>query len=119
MKSALNEWLNDCINKLKAGELTEIDLNRVVDVLKSEKQIILYLYSKSTNLRSPLGAWALYDPTAPDDPVLPSQDPPYASVLDAVRDGWKIVQFPRPELYSFSDVENAYLNFEFILEKTV
>ena len=119
MKSALNEWLNDCINKLKAGELTEIDLNRVVDVLKSEKQIILYLYSKSTNLRSPLGAWALYDPTVPDDPVLPSQDPPYASVLDAVRDGWKIVQFPRPELYSFSDVENAYLNFEFILEKII
>lgn len=119
MKSALNEWLNNCINKLNASELTEADLNRVIDVLNTEKQIILYLYSKSTNLRSPLGAWALYDPTAPDDPILPSQDPPYASVIDAVRDGWRIVQFPRPELYSFSDVENAYLNFEFILEKIV
>lgn len=117
MKSVLNEWLNDCINKLKAGELTEVDLNGVIDVLNSEKQHILYLYSKSTNLRSPLGAWALFDPIAPDEPVLPSQDPPYGSVLDAVRDGWRIVQFPRPELYSFSDVENAYLNFEFILEK--
>lgn len=119
MKSVLNEWLKDCIEKLNADELTEVDLNGVINALNSEKQIILYLYSKSTNLRSPLGAWALYDPTAPDDPVLPSQDPPYGSVLDAVRDGWRIVQFPRPELYSFSDVENAYLNFEFILEKIV
>lgn len=119
MKSTLNEWLNHCINKLNASELTEADLNSVIDVINTERQIILYLYSKSTNLRSPLGAWALFDPTAPDDPVLPSQDPPYASVLDAVRDGWRIVQFPRPELYSFSDVENAYLNFEFILDKIV
>lgn len=119
MKSTLNEWLNNCINKLNTGDLTEGDLNGVIDVLNTEKQIILYLYSKSTNLRSPLGAWALYDPTAPDDPVLPSQDPPYDSVLAAVRDGWKIVQFPRPELYSFSDIENAYLNFEYILEKII
>lgn len=119
MKSALNEWLNDCINKLNADELTEVDLNSIIDVFNTQKQIILYLYSKSTNLRSPLGAWAFYDSAAPDDPVLPSQDPPYASVLDAVHDGWRIVQFPRPELYSFSDVENAYLNFEFVLEKIV
>lgn len=119
MNSTINEWLDNCIEKLNAGILTEDDLKDVMDVLNSEQQLILYLYSKSTNLRSPLGAWALYDPTAPDDPILPSQEPPYASVLDAVRDGWRIVQFPRPELYSFSDVENAYLNFEFILEKIV
>ncbi|MYG00253.1 hypothetical protein F4212_14135 [Candidatus Poribacteria bacterium] len=119
MKLIINEWLDNCIEKLNAGQLTEVDLKDVYNALNSEKQLILYLYSKSTNLRSPLGAWALYDPTAPDDPILPSQEPPYASVLDAVRDGWRIVQFPRPELYSFSDVENAYLNFEFILEKIV
>lgn len=119
MKLALKEWLDNCVEKLSAGELTEMDLHSVQEALNSEKQLILYLYSKSTNLRSPLGAWALYDATAPDDPVLPSQDPPYASVLDAVRDGWRIVQFPRPELHNFSDVENAYLSFEFILEKIV
>jgi len=119
VKLTLNELLDNCIEKLNAGQLTEVDLKGVVNALNSEKQLILYLYSKSTNLRSPLGAWALYDPTAPDEPILPSQEPPYASVLDAVRDGWRIVQFPRPELYSFSDVENAYLNFEFILEKIV
>ncbi len=119
MKSAIKEWLDNCTEKLDAGELTVEDLSAVEAALNSEKQSVLYLYSKSTNLRSPLGAWALYDPTVPDEPILPSQDPPYASVLDAVRDGWRIVQFPRPELHNFSDVENAYLSFEFILEKIV
>ena len=119
MKSAINDWLDSCIQKLNAGELTEIDLRRVTTILNSEKQLLLYLYSKSTNLRSPLGGWAVYDATAPDEPVLPSQEPPYASVLDAVRDGWRIVQFPRPELYNFTDVDNAYLTYEFILEKFV
>ena len=119
MKSAINDWLDSCIEKLNAGELTETDLRDVTTILNSERQRLLYLYSKSTNLRSPLGAWALYDATAPDEPVLPSQDAPYASVLDAVNDGWRIVQFPRPELHSFSDVDNAYLTFEFILEKYV
>ena len=119
VKSAIKEWVDDCIEKLNAGELTETDLRGVTDILGEKKQLILYLYSKSTNLRSPLGGWAVYDATAPDEPMLPSQDAPYTSVLDAVNDGWRIVQFPRPELHNFSDVDNAYLTFEFILEKYV
>ena len=119
MKLAIQEWLDNCVEKLSAGELTEADLRGITAALNPEQQLILYLYSKSTNLHSPLGGWALYDATAPDEPLLPSQDAPYASVLEAVRDGWRIVQFPRPELYNFSDVDNAYLGFEFILEKIV
>ncbi|MCG9129391.1 hypothetical protein JT359_17520 [Candidatus Poribacteria bacterium] len=119
MKSPIKEWLDNCIEKHKTGELTTEDLCCVEDLLNAEKQVVLYLYSKSTNPRSPIGAWSMFDATAPDEPVLPSQDTPYASVLDAVRDGWRIVQFPRPELYNFTDVENAYLSYEFILEKIV
>ena len=55
MKSTIKEWLNDCVEKLNAGELTEADLRGVTTVLNPEKQLLLYLYSKSTNLRSPLG----------------------------------------------------------------
>ena len=80
-------------------------------------QTLLYLYSQSTNVRSALAGWALFDPATADEPVLPSQDAPYGSVLDALRDGWRIVQFPRPESYRFSDLDNHYLGFEFILEK--
>ena len=119
MKLTIKQWLDNCIEKHKSGELTTEDLCSIQDVVNSEKQTILYLYSKSTNPRSPIGAWAMFDATVPDEPILPSQDAPYNSVLDAVRDGWRIVQFPRPELYNFTDVENAYLSYEFILEKIV
>ena len=61
----------------------------------------------------------LIDPTQPHRPTLPSQEPPYGSVLEAVADGWRIVQFPIAELRRFSDVDNDYLGYEFILEKMV
>ena len=120
--SAVRDWLDGCLVKLRSGALTEADLRHGARVLEAQppaRQTLLYLYSKSTNLRSSLGAWALYDPAAADEPALPSQDAPYGSVLDAVRDGWRIVQFPRPEVYRFSDMDNAYLGFEFILEKMI
>ena len=79
---------------------------------------MLYLYSKSTSMRSAIASWALYDPTVSYEPTLPSQDAPYDSVIEAVNDGWRIVQFPRAELYQFSDIDNAYLGYEFILEKS-
>jgi hypothetical protein len=48
---------------------------------------------------------------------LPDDQPPYASVIDAVADGWRVVQFPVTKLYSYQDVDNDYLGYEFILEK--
>ena len=124
MKLTIKEWLDNCLEKLNAGELTEDDLRGVTNALKSSQRSSCSSISipslRTYNFtRSPLGAWALYDTTVPDEPVLPSQDAPYASVLDAVNDGWRIVQFPRPELYNFTDVDNAYLTYEFILEKIV
>ena len=104
--------------KLQAGDFTEADLQRLGTLLATPRQMVLYLYSKSTSMRSAIAAWALYDPTKPYEPTLPSQDAPYASVIEAVEDGWRIVQFPRPELYQFSDIDNAYLGYEFILEKS-
>ena len=120
MPATVREWLDGCLDKLRTGVLTEADLGRAASLLEAQhppRQTLLYLYSKSTNPRSSLSAWTLYDPAVADDPVLPSQEVPYASVLDAVRDGWRIVQFPRPEVYRFSDLDNSYLGYEFILEK--
>ena len=71
MKFAIKQWLDNCLEKHKSGELTTDDLYGVEDALKMEKQIILYLYSKSTNPRSPIGAWSIFDVTVPDEPVLP------------------------------------------------
>ena len=118
MEITVKLWLDKSRKKLQAGNFTEADLQRLEMLLIEPRQMVLYLYSKSTNMRSAIASWALYDPTVPYEPTLPSQDTPYDSVIEAVNDGWRIVQFPRAELYQFSDVDNAYLGYEFILEKS-
>ena len=37
MKSAIKEWLDSCIEKLNAGELTETDLRSVTTALSPKK----------------------------------------------------------------------------------
>ena len=118
MENTVKQWLDESRKKLQAGDLTETDLQRLETLLTEPRQLVLYLYSKSTNMRSAIASWALYDPTVPYEPTLPSQDTPYDSVIEAVNDGWRIVQFPRAELYQFSDLDNTYLGYEFILEKS-
>ncbi len=118
MEHAVKGWLAESRQKLQTGDLTEADLQALETLLTEPRQLVLYLYSKSTNMRSAIASWALYDPTVPYEPTLPSQDTPYDSVIEAVNDGWRIVQFPRAELYQFSDVDNTYLGYEFILEKS-
>ena len=117
MNAIIKEWLNSSRVKFKSGSLDQEDFNRLEQLLTEPTQYILYLYSKSTNMRSAIAGWVYYDPTKPDEPTLPSQDTPYASVIEAVQDGWRIVQFPDPTRYEFSDVDNRYLGYEFILEK--
>ena len=119
MKAAIKEWLATSRQKLQAGVLTAEDLDRLADLVEQRRQLVLYLYSKSSNMRSPIASWMKYDATQPQEPTLPSQEPPYESVLAAVAEGWRIVQFPDPKLYVYQGMDNDYLGFEFILEKMV
>ena len=119
MKEAVVGWIQRQRDKLQASPITTEDLDVLENSLKDPRQQVLYLYSKSTNMRSAIASWALYDPTKPQEPMLPSQELPYASVLDAMADGWRVVQFPFSKLYTYEGVDNDYLGFEFILEKWV
>ena len=117
MKSTVKQWIDASRAKLRSGDFTEADLLRLEALLAERTQMVLYLYSKSSNMRSPIVGWALYDATKPHEPTLPSQEAPFSSVIEAVHDGWRIVQFPISKLYQFSDIDNDYLGYEFILEK--
>ena len=96
MRKAVKNWLAQSREKLVTTTLSAADLNRLETLLSEPRQQVLYLYSKSTNMRSPLASWALYDPTVPQEPTLPNAEPPYESVLAAMADGWRVVQFPSP-----------------------
>jgi len=119
MKDAVEWWIETQKEKLQTEPITAEDLDGLMDCLQEPRQQVLYLYSKSTNIRSAIASWARYDPTRPQEPTLPSQELPYASVLEAMADGWRIVQFPISKLYTYEGVDNDYLGFEFVLEKWI
>ncbi len=108
-----------CVERLRAGTLREQDLARVRDELESSgtpRQDILYLQARSTDLASEVVGMrlvrngAMYE--GADDP----NEWPYQSVLDAIQDGWRVIEFPNLAL--LLDESRAYgLGVEFILEK--
>ena len=76
MASAVQQWIESSRAKVQAGTFTVADLDELEQLQGERRQRVLYLSSQSTNMRSPVSAWVLYDPTGPAEPQLPSQDPP-------------------------------------------
>ena len=84
------------------------------------RQKLLFLYLANSNLESQVVAWSFYDGTCKENFEAggENQDPPYKSVLDAMRDGWRVIQVPQlkaPQVGREYQVD--YLDFEFVLEK--
>lgn len=83
------------------------------------RQRLLYLQAESVSARSQVIAMALHEPV-PDSvtQIEPTGiDFPYASVHEAVIDGWRVVSFPSPKESAITDDELTILGYEFILEK--
>lgn len=85
------------------------------------RQQVLVLYLASSALDSDVTGWSRYDGTGRSRPTMgDSDEPPYASGLAALQDGWRLLQMsqlhphPRGEEY-----EVSYLPFEFLFEKIV
>ena len=79
-------------------------------------QDILYLHASSNSPTSDVLAMRIVEngevSDGPEDP----EDWPYQSLLEALRDGWRVVKFP--ELALMMDESRTYgLGFEFILER--
>ncbi len=83
------------------------------------RQKILILYSRTPDLNSEIGAWAISDGTGREHHTTGDSDtPPYPSVLAAMRDGWRVMQFPQQfPAYPGMELTTSYLRFEYILEK--
>jgi hypothetical protein len=87
--------------------------------MAEERQQILILHSGGLSLAGPIVAWALFDGAQPDDDrqmkTGDADEPPYASVVEAMRDGWRVLQLPQPP----SDVDPGHLDHEYVLERMV
>ncbi len=83
------------------------------------RQKLLVLYAHSNDLQSQAVAFSLYDGTGRDRPSSgDSEEPPYASVVAAMQDGWRVVQFPQQHpAHPGMEYNTSYLKYEYILEK--
>jgi hypothetical protein len=88
------------------------------------RQQLLILHLTNSDLASGTVAWALYDGARPaGERQMQSGDesePPYASVLDAMRDGWNVLQVPvLPTYLPGHEHETGHLPYEYVLERKV
>jgi hypothetical protein len=88
-----------------------------------ERQQILILHLAKPELSERTVAWALYDgsrpPGAQQMQAGDQAEPQYGSVLDAMRDGWRVIQLPTlPTLSSDAEPQPGPLVWEYVLERT-
>ena len=85
------------------------------------RQQLLVLYAATSSPESEIGAWSIFDGTGRQTHMAGDGDkPPYASVLAAMRDGWRVIQFPSlGAAPPGAEHDTAFLKYEFVLEKLV
>jgi hypothetical protein len=88
------------------------------------RQQILILHLASSSLESKTVGWAFFDgAVTPDQRQMQSGDseePPYVSVLAAMQDGWRVMQFPSLPIYlPGHEHETGHLPYEYVLERMV
>ena len=118
MGTTIERQVKRCIDELKQETLTERHLRRIAEVADEARalQDILYLHTAANSPISEVLAMRIVEngeiSDGPEDP----DDWPYQSVLEAVRDGWRVIKFP--ELALMMDESRTYgLGFEFILDR--
>lgn len=83
------------------------------------RQEVLVLYLSTSALDSPVVGWSRYDGTGRTRPTTgDSDEPPYASGLDALLDGWRLFQSSQllPP-YPGHEYDTSFLKHEFFFEK--
>jgi hypothetical protein len=83
------------------------------------KQRVLFLYLSTSALDAPVVGWSSYDGTGKTNPTTGDGDePPYESGVDALMDGWRLIQAsqllpPSPG----HEYDTSFLKNEFLFEK--
>ena len=85
------------------------------------RQKVLVLYLNTSALDSEVRGWANYDGTGQEHHTTgDSFEPPYATGIDALRDGWRVIQFPQAiPPYPGAEFSTSFMKYEFIFEKLV
>ena len=115
----VRQQLEHCIESYRAGTLSEEMLNKALETAKNNDegcQDLLYLQAVSTSLASEVHGMLLMQDGEIAEEIPNAEDWPYQTVLEAIRDGWRVVQFPNQALL-LDETRTFGLGCEFILER--
>ena len=89
-----------------------------MDPCLQPRQRLLYLHARTPSVFSDILGFTQIEPTEGFQVEISGGEFewPYATVHDALIDGWQIVQFPHLQS-SFSDTDLDVIGYEFILQK--
>ena len=117
MESELRSQVERCIKELGEGTLTEASLYRILEVngaTCSQRQQLLYLQTATTSPTSAVLGMFMVPNNGFDEND--SDNWPYANVLEAMEDGWRVISFPDLSLLMDENTP-AGLGCNFVLEK--
>jgi len=84
------------------------------------RQQILHMWLGGPALDLHCVAWSFFDATDGAGPALPDDDPPYATGLDAMRDGWMLISITAPAPTNPDPhAPPGYLDNEFVFERRI
>lgn len=85
------------------------------------RQKVLVLYLANSALDSPVVGWSVYDGTGETRRMAGDADePPYATGLAALRDGWRLFQASQLLPHARGEeLDLAYLKYEFFFEQWI
>ena len=84
------------------------------------RQQVLTLWLAEGALDTDVVAWAVHDGCSGRGPELPVCDPPYATGVAALRDGWCLLQAPAPQtLAPGAEHQTGPLMHEFVFERRI
>jgi len=85
------------------------------------RQQVLILYLGTSALDSNVIGWSRYDGTGRSRPTMgDSDEPPYATGVDALIDGWRLIQASQLQAHQPGhEYDVSYLPYEFFFERLV
>ncbi|MCY3575118.1 MAG: hypothetical protein OXG92_05205 [Chloroflexi bacterium] len=87
--------------------------------MASIRQQVLTLYLSTSALDSRVLGWSIYDGTGAQAHTTGDSDsPPYETGLDALRDGWRLLQLPvLIPPYPGEEYSTSFMKYGFVFEK--
>ncbi len=85
----------------------------------NQRQKVMILFLSTSALDSPVKGWTMYDGTGKESFTTGDSDtPPYENGLEALFDGWRVMQFPTliPP-YPGEEYTTSFMKYPFVFEK--